>query len=253
MELRRSMMRALFVVAAALATVHPVHAQEPPSTPSARVLFEEANALMDEGRFPEAAERLERALALEARPAIANNLAIARRATGDAIGATAVLVDLLEGRFGHLSEDRRSVVAELRAAIEREVATLRIAVETRAEVRLDGIVLGWIAGDTSQRVNAGAHVLSATAEDGRVAERRVEVSPGEIADVRLRLPPPSEPADPIALDEPGAPRERDSASALPWIFGIGGAVVAVGVAVLVVVLATRSSDIDSPFPSVSTR
>jgi hypothetical protein len=236
-------MHVLFALAIA---THTAHAQE---APDARLLFEEANALMDEGRFPEATERLERALALEPRPAIANNLAIARRATGDAIAAAAILAELLEGRFGELSEDRRAVVSELRASVEREIATLQVTVATLAELRLDGLALGWVEGETSHRVNAGAHVVRARTDDGREAERRIEVSAGEVAAVRLELPHATAPR--IDRDEP-APIEEESSSAIPWILGIGGAVVAAGIAVLVIALATQSPGVESPFPPVVT-
>lgn len=239
------MTHALFALV--LVATGTAHAQEP----DARILFEEANALMDEGRFPEATERLERALALEPRPAIANNLAIARRATGDTIGAAAILAELLEGRFGELSEERRAVVSELRASVEREIATLRVTVSGRAELRLDGLALGWVDGETAHRVNAGAHVLRARTSDGREAEQRVEVSAGEVAAVRLELPRTTAP--PIDRHTEPGPIEEESASALPWILGIGGAVIAAGITVLVIVLATRPSDVESPFPPVITR
>jgi hypothetical protein len=243
-----------------IASSIPAGAQDVDREERARRLFAEANGLMDEGRFPDACDRLEQALELAPLPAVANNLAIARRATGDAVGAQAVLSELLAGSYGVLSDERRREVAALRREVAAEIATLRIRVTgaEQATVRFDGVEVGIVRRDVVRRVpaNGGAHVVTATAEDGRRQERRLEVEPGETAEVALHFSSRhfSRRDGPSDLFAPAPEDSEGSGSALPWVLGVAGGLVAIGVAVVIVIVVAGggSEHIDSPFPPVTT-
>jgi len=164
-----------------------------PNPERARALFGRATQALQAGRFAEARDLLRQSLALFPMAATAFNLAVALRGTGETLEATALFERLLGGEHGALTADRRAEIAELLRATRSEIATLRVEVEgaRRVDVRVDGELVGTIddGGRLRRRVDAGRHVVLASAEGMVTIEERVSVERGRVARVALRMQP----------------------------------------------------------------
>jgi tetratricopeptide (TPR) repeat protein len=90
------------------------HAQAESSNPEAFALFEESRELYREGRFAEAAERLERAYSIDPAPVLLYNLARARESNGD-------VDEAIDAYRRYLAEEPST---RDRGAIERRLETL---------------------------------------------------------------------------------------------------------------------------------
>lgn len=166
------------------------HAQASQAAGSeARELFREAMAELHAGHFPEARDRLVRAQALAPNAAIAFNLAVAYRGTGQLLLAEQTLTGMLESEL-RLSASQRTEATGFREAVRAEIGTLRVEVSgaQEAELRLDGARIE--AG--SLRVDPGDHIVIASAVDHTTREERVHVGRGETIAVSIALEPTAE-------------------------------------------------------------
>lgn len=170
----------------------PVAAAQPDAGGSARarVLFEQAMAAMDDGSYDLAIEQLDESLALTPRPATAFNLALALRGAGRTSDAIAVLEALLAGAHGTLRAPQRRAAEELRTEASADLATVRVRVggASELELRIDGVRIDAEAGAwNEQRVDPGAHVITASAPDHATIERSITLPRAGSSELDLTL------------------------------------------------------------------
>ena len=167
-----------FVLACAL-VVQPAAAQ----SAAARAEFEEGVALMQTGRFAEAAQRLSASLAHAPRTATAFNLAVSLRGTGDVLGALDRFERVLAGDYGKVSATERKQVQALVKETEAEVSVLGVRIANRiagAELRLDGALVPLGEQEVvTVRVNPGTRQLTYVAPDYTSIDERVVLARGE--------------------------------------------------------------------------
>ncbi len=158
--------------------------------PDARALFDQGRTALTTGRFAEARDLFRRSLERVPKPGSAFNLAVALRGTGEATAAVATLDQLLSGAYGPLDKSQRSEAEALRTQARADVATLRIRITSAAPatVRVDGRATE-LPADGALSVDAGTHVVEASAPGHRTAEARVDVVRGATAELRLALTP----------------------------------------------------------------
>jgi len=166
--------------------------RSPPSG-SARAAFQAGIEAIDAGRYADGVEHLERSLELLPRVSTAYNLAVARRGTGDFLGARETLRALLEGAYGRTNAATRGRAEQLLSEAVAEIATLRIEVGGGAPIRVtvDGETAGVLnaPGHVETEVNPGARLVGATAPDTEPAERLISVAPGTTEALSFRLLP----------------------------------------------------------------
>lgn len=157
----------------------------------AKAQFDRGRTALSTGRFAEARDRFRESLELAPRAPTAFNLAIALRGTGEPVEAVSVFEALLAGRYGDLSKNQRTELAQLLEATRQEVAVLelRISGAPSAELRLDGRQIGTLDEGASLRrdVDPGAHVVIATAPRRELAERRIDIPRGGTAALTIEL------------------------------------------------------------------
>ena len=157
----------------------------------ARAAFEAGSAAIDAGRYADGVEHLERSLELLPRVSTAYNLAVARRGTGDFVGARRALRGLLEGEYGEADAATRGRARQLLAEAEAEIATLRVAVDGGAPIRVtvDGVTVGVLdaPGQISIEVNPGTRLVGADAPDRQQVERPLSIAPGAVEVLTIHL------------------------------------------------------------------
>ncbi len=152
----------------------------------ARQRFVEAVEELRVGRFPEAREMLQRLLASAPNPAIAFNLAVAYRGTGELLRAEEVLSALLAEQYGEMRAEQRAEVRSDLRRVRSEIGALAVQIQgAEGELRVDGR----LAAERTVRVDPGEHVLVVSAEDFETVERRVRVRPGERLAISIELQP----------------------------------------------------------------
>jgi len=204
-----------------------------PDAPAARArsLFEQANEALDAGRFAEARDLLRRSMAVFPTPSAAFNLAQALRGTGETRESLAVLEALLADRRHELTAERRAEAHSLQQAIVAELGSIRIdaCCAPRIELRVDGALVRAVrdrAIAVAVSVDAGTHVVTASATGRSTVERHARVTRGGVAHVDLRLAPSA-----ALQDAPSDLRaDRDDGSVLgePWFWIAAGVVIAAG-------------------------
>jgi hypothetical protein len=171
----------------------PVRAQEG----EARSLFELGVEAVEAGRYAEAEELLARSLATQPRLSTAYNLAIARRGIGDALGARAVLRDIVGGTYGPIPAAQRDTIEALLDESQARIARLTIELEAAppgARLSIDGRPVsaeerGAGALGIEVEVSPGARQVVAIAPDHEPVERTIELAPGASERISLRLAP----------------------------------------------------------------
>jgi hypothetical protein len=226
-----------FLVALTLALTLTASRTRADDADEARVLFEEADAALDEGRFAAARDLLRRSIAAQPQRAAAFNLAVALRGTGELSSSIDVFEQLLHGAYGELEPERREQVLRLLEEVRREVATLHVRACGAPEisVRLDGVLRATLAdsrprelcGEADLSADPGEHIVRFDAPRATSVEQRVVLARGgrERVSVTLEL-----------LPEEG---EEQSVITSPWLWlGVGAAVV-VGVIVTLLLTVAR--------------
>ncbi len=200
-------------------------------------LFRSAQSAFAERRYADARRALEASLALAPRSATAINLARVLLSVGEPLAADATVEGLLEGRYGELSDERRSEARSLRDEATRQIVTIRIRAEGDGPfvIRVDGARVARIdsAAEHVEEADPGDHVVVVTADDGRTEERTVRLDPGQTRAITIDLGSAPEAADGSASD--GG----------PWLaigIGLGAAALVAGAIVVAVVVASSHGD-----------
>jgi hypothetical protein len=161
----------------------PARAQDP--TAQARELFGRGVELLADQRFAEAADALERSLAVRDSPPVLYNLGLAYRGMGRYLHALQVLE-----RFRATAGDRhQDVVATLADVVaDLRTALVHASVEARGgatEVRVDDEVRARSDGRIEVEMDPGRHVFVATRSGYAPARRELDLGRGERVTVEL--------------------------------------------------------------------
>lgn len=232
-------------------------AAEDPRREEARQLFESALPLLEAQRFEEAQAPLRRSLELFPNLPTAFNLAVALRRSGDTNASIALFEEIAAGAHGELSEAQQGEVRAEIARARRDLATLRIRATGAERIRIliDGEHVGDVANraELAWQVQAGEHVVGASAAGRSAVEERVTVRRGQRRRVELALeagPGVASPAEAAAagvrggpLHPPEDPAVDEGESSVPLWIGLGLAAAA-AITVGVVLVATRDREAD---------
>jgi len=237
----RSLCKILMAIAIALASL-PASAADP----MAESLFQEALALMGEGRFRDACPKLEASQRLEAKSGTMTVLAscneqIGKIATAWAQYKEAAAIARTEGRKEHVDK-----ATELAAALELRLGKLRIDAQTpqggvQLTVELNGSVVPEAIFGIAFAIDPGTYTLAAMAPGKQTWSATVEIK-GQLGTTTVAIPeleaekpvapPPPMPAPTLALP-PQAPPPKPvvvDRRIPPWAWVVGaGGLVSVGV------------------------
>lgn len=229
-------------------------------TAAARTLFTEGVAFADRGRWPEAADRFERALALRPSPQIAFNLAQALSHLGQLVRAT----ELLRGVGRDPTADARvkQAAADLLAQVEPRVGRMTIRVTgdpAGVAISVDDEPFELAMLGVAVPIDPGTHRVVVRHGDETIGARELRVADGGSAEAVFdTAPAPSAPtpdetarleADREASQPPVAPaapeRQPESGGILSkWWFWTGALVIVAGATAGVVVATTSGGDPD---------
>jgi hypothetical protein len=172
----------------------------------ARQHFARGIELANAGLFKDAIAELRRAYEIRPHFAVLYNIAEAYVALGDAASAVQTFRRYLaEGGADVPPERRAKVDAAIRAQSEHTGLIMIRVKPAGAEVRIDGVPVDAAALGAPVRVNLGARVVSATADDHTSAEQTVVVSSAMVVDVSLTLAPARSVAAAAAPPQPPPP------------------------------------------------
>jgi hypothetical protein len=182
-------------------------------------LFEQARALMAEGRYAEACPKLEESQARDPGIGTEFNLARCYELQGRLASALAMYRRVIGESHEAGQGDREGVARNLAADVEARVPNLRLQVEspeTDMQVELDGVVLPSSQWRTRVPVDPGAHEVEVTAPE-RMPWKTVVRVERERDTVSLYVPAlvPKAALQPVArlpLSFPPAPGSREGAS-----------------------------------------
>lgn len=232
--MRRAWLLSGVLLIAATATAR----AQPPSRytkDEALSLFNEARALMVEGRFAEACPKLEKAEAIDPGMGTLFNLSHCYEQIGRIASAWAGFRDVAAAARAAGQLDREQVARDRASALEPRLSKIRISVPDEAiapglSVQRDGVAVSRLLWGTDVPVDPGKHLVTATAPGRETWSSSVEVTgPGKV--VILRVPPlavlgGSTPSPPRTTEPPPPP---DGRSAVPGVLlgvlaasGIGG-------------------------------
>lgn len=227
----------------------PAYAQTRAELARSRTLFEEGLAHAEAGRWSEARQAFESALAITERPSILLNLATAQAETGALVQSAASYRRFLEIATTRDQRQHREEATEALANVERRIAHLTLdpsGLLADDVVSLDGRALARTEL-VSIALDPGAHAV-VVARDGRtVLEERVELDESEARTMALRPPEPrpvrAAPREVAVLEEPPpTPSGGDDGLAIGLGVGISVGVLVVGAVVVGIVLGTSSAD-----------
>ncbi|HZF48463.1 MAG TPA: hypothetical protein VE093_07440 [Polyangiaceae bacterium] len=207
-----------------LATLGTARAEPPPQTTKddAVQLFNEARALMAEGKFGEACPKLERAQAIDPGMGTLFNLSHCYEQMGRIASAWAGFRDVAAaaGTTGQIERER--VARDRAAALAPKLSKLRISVPEEAmvaglEVQRDGIAVSSLLWGTDVPVDPGKHLVTAAAPGKEPWSSSVAVTdPGNVVVVRVPVLAAKAvvPAPPVVIALPPEPEGRSAAPAV---------------------------------------
>jgi len=161
-----------------------------PQQNDARALFDQGRVALSTGRFAEARDLFRRSLELVPKAGSAFNLAVAMRGTGEALDAVVTLDRLLRGEYGAIAKEQRAEAEKLREQARADIGTIHVELSgtDSGRIRVDGRPAE-IDARGALGVDAGAHVVEASATGYKTVEVKVDVGRGATARVKLVLEP----------------------------------------------------------------
>lgn len=227
-------------------------APKPKATP-----VEQAAALMAEGELQKALKTLDAALpkttatkALVALQLLRGQCLAGLQQTDKALAAFTAALERDVGAELDASSANPEAIELLERARSKFPGELSVSLAggAKGEVRLDGKVLG--PAPLRTKVLPGPHTLQAESDDGRSANRTVELKAGRLLEVSLELgeakpkatptraeaprPEPSAAVAPVAATQEVSAAPSSGRSKLGWLpIGVGAAAAGVGTAFLV--------------------
>ncbi len=227
---------------------------------SARAMFEEGLQLADDGKWPDAADRFRRALALRDSQVIRYNLATSLLHQGQLVAASELFLKVL--RDPVLDAATREETQATLDTLAARIAKLTIEVEgdrMGTEITMDQQVIEEVQLGVSLPVDPGVHVVRARRAGQELDVQEITLAEGALETVTLRLKSTSIVATPaqaavsvspvlVAPAPVFSPQElprqdrdpRDPRRSKRLWWGIGSAAV-VGVAIAVVSIVAASS------------
>src|SRR5262249_25768166 len=235
-------LRARFFVAAAAAwflAPASAHAQAPSDPALAESLFQEAKALLADGRLAEACPKFEESQRLDPGTGTLMALALCHEGEGKSASAWAEFTQVAAASEKDKRADRVRVARDHIHKLESSLSRLTIVVAQDTarlpglEVTRDGLVIRSAAWGTPLPIDPGEHTIVAVAAGKARWTKTVTVGAGAdrrpvpfaSLDAALAAAPPPGPVAPRAQDEP-APSGRRTAGFV--VGGVGIASVAVG-------------------------
>jgi hypothetical protein len=252
-ERRRISLAAALVCAAVIVARAPGAYAQAEDQAAARTLFAEGRALMKASRYAEACPKLEAARKLFTSAGILLNLADCHEKIGRTASAWTEFGDAAAVAKRTNRDDDAEEATRRQAALEPSLARLTIRVShtvPNLSVKRDGAPLASAAWGAALPVDPGAHEIRAEAPGFEPWTGTAKVSTAgqvvtvEVPELRATLaasPPAAGKVKPVLVTVvPGetSPAER----VLPWALIGGGAVVALGGGVLMLVEAGHASD-----------
>ena len=203
------------------------------SNPVAESLFQDAVALMKQGKFSEACPKLEASQRREAQSGTLLNLASCREHEGRTATAWAAYKEAAALARAENRRENAEKATELAATVEAKLSRLRVEVAALSpgqEVKVDGNLLDAAVFGVPVPVNPGPHTISATAP--RRSAWSVEVTVGKEADTKsISIPALAAAQEGSAAATPAAQSPSPDAPAASggvptWAWVVGGAGVA---------------------------
>jgi hypothetical protein len=235
-----------------------IHEDEAARAASARAFFQEGVELADSGRWSEAAQRFQSALALRDSPVIAYNLASALVQLGQLVNASRLLERVSADPLAD-PELRVSATTSL-AHVEPRFGRLHLQVEgvqPGDRIAIDDQVLPETQLGSAFPIDPGTHTVSVQRGELLLQSEPIVVFEGVTRELTLRLvpttPAPRDAAKSmIAADAAAAPSQSvgkpqpaEAQSDTPWWLWAGAGALAVGtITVVAVVVASGSSSQD---------
>jgi hypothetical protein len=238
--IRRSLCSALAVCAFTTATFIERTAKSQPTTslnPEAVAFFNEARALMRDGKFAKACPKLEKARQLGNGIGISFNLADCYENIGRTASAWAVFQDTAAAAQSAGQTDRAQVARQRASSLEPKLSKLRIVVSSEAaategiEIQRSGIPVSRLIWDKDVPVDPGRYAVSATAPGRSPWTTTVLVDkPGGLVEVRVpALASTQTQALTNTRDAPhNGQRSSEAGPVDPIWFVVGGATALVG-------------------------
>lgn len=224
-----------------LAFGSPASADEPARNPTlAQSLFDQARALMNEGRYDEACPLLAESQRLDPGGGTLTNLAVCLEGAGKLASAHTKFHEALSLAIADRRDDRKKLAEERIAAIGPRLSKLTVTVPAEARVPgikvwLDGNELTQVAWGVATAIDGGEHRIEATAPSHKAFTEIVRVSPeGHRVEVTVRAPEPmfetrspvvDVPPDvrpPLQRDRVGPPPQRTEKNLSVASFVVGG-------------------------------
>jgi hypothetical protein len=197
-------MRRTIVVSFVLLLASSAAAQAPADPADA--LFRQGNALYKEQKWSEAREAYAGAWKLKRAHDIAANLAYAELKLGRFRDAAEHLAFAVRVWPPTGKSDKREFAVERLQLARKEVGALRVAVDVpRAEVLVDGVVVGEAPLEGEVFVEAGSHVVEARLAGYETATQRVEAAKGSAQEVALAMVAVKAEPPPVVVVAPTGP------------------------------------------------
>jgi hypothetical protein len=165
-------------------------AQAQDAVARAREYFEAADVAADEGRVADAVRLYRESLELAPRAGTAYNLAVVLAAAGRTVEAVNVVHEILNGRYGEISDSLFDRVEALASEVESRVAVLVLRLEGPAgsSLRIDGELTQIELGVPQEvRLDPGVHRLLARGPRGELVEREIDVMAGTRREIELAI------------------------------------------------------------------
>lgn len=216
------------------------------SEAAATALFDEGRKLMGENRYAEACPKLAESQRLAPSGGTLLNLADCYEHTGQTASAWVAWKDAAARANAAGKADMEKLALSKAAALEPMLPRLTIAVDAGSnaaglEVRRDGVVVGQPEFGLAIPVDAGSHLVEATAPRKKVFSARIDVQAQQtdarvtvrLEDEAVRVTPPVSPSPPLAVAPVPTPAPRPASgwgaqktvAVVMGITGVGGLIV----------------------------